>query len=85
MQFDGALVKEQGVTFAVVVVKPQVLNNRAAASQVAAGFEGHFPGAPIVLMAQDIKGRATYLGRPDLVRFLSGCHVSQLPWKRYSV
>jgi hypothetical protein len=26
MQFDGVLLKEQGVTFAIVIVKPHVLN-----------------------------------------------------------
>ena len=28
MSFDGALIKEQGVTFAIVVVKPHVLTIR---------------------------------------------------------
>ena len=27
MQFNGALIKEQGVTFAIVVVKPHVLHS----------------------------------------------------------
>ena len=27
MQFEGAIIKEQGVTFAIVVVKPHVLNS----------------------------------------------------------
>lgn len=27
MSFDGALIKEQGVTFAIAVVKPSVLTN----------------------------------------------------------
>lgn len=27
MSFDGALIKEQGVTFAIVVVKPSVLTS----------------------------------------------------------
>ncbi len=27
MQFEGALVREQGVTFAIVIVKPHVLNS----------------------------------------------------------
>ncbi len=27
MQFDGSLIKEQGVSFAIVVVKPSTLDN----------------------------------------------------------
>lgn len=27
MSFDGALIKEQGVTFAIVVVKPYILTS----------------------------------------------------------
>ena len=85
MQFEGALVREQGVTFAVVVVKPHVLNANSQADEVAASFRPACPGVPIVLMAQDSRGIPTYRGRRDLVSFLSRVPVQAIPWKRYTL
>lgn len=84
MSIDAALVKEQGVHFAVVAVKAHVLNNSSQSNEVQRGFQARFPGYNIVLMAQDSQGVPTYYGRRDIVRFLSNTHISQLPWKRYS-
>lgn len=50
MTFQGALIKEQGVTFAVVVVKRHVVDNRMEAQSAIRGFQPVFPGVPIVLM-----------------------------------
>lgn len=85
MQIEGAVVREQGVVFAVVVVKSYVLTDRQAAAHAVATFSPVFGGVPVVLMAQDPRGRATYLGRPDLVRFLQGVPLSAVPWRRYTV
>lgn len=84
MQFEGAVIKEQGITFAVVIVKPYVLNNPTEAQSAILSFRNFFPGMPIILMAQDSSGRPTYLGRADIVRFLSGISFSRIPWKRYT-
>jgi len=84
MQFEGAVIKEQGITFAVVVVKAAVLNNAQRAKEALRGFGPVFPGLPVVLMAQDGRGRPTYYGRNDLSRFLSRVPLSAIPWKRYS-
>jgi hypothetical protein len=84
MQFEGALIKEQGVSFAIVVVKPHILNDNTESNNARNSFSRFFPGVPIILMAQDLRGRATYLGRPDIVRFLSRLPLSRIPWKRYS-
>lgn len=83
--FDGALLKEQGVTFAIVVVKPRVLNSSNEIQSTRAGFSRHFPGVPIILMAQDQRGTPTYQGRTDIVRFLANISPSRIPWKRYSL
>jgi len=85
MQIDGAVIKEQGVTFAVVVVKPHVIRNQSTADEARAGFQKLFPGMPIVLMAQDSRGIPTYQGRKDIVEFLASVHPSRIPWKRYSL
>lgn len=84
MQFEGAVVREQGVTFAVVIVKKHVLDNPIQAREAQASFAPLFRGMPIVLMAQDHRGVPTYWGRPDIARFLSRISLNRIPWKRYT-
>jgi hypothetical protein len=84
MTLEGAVVREQGVTFAIVVVKEHVLASSVSADEVAASFAPLFPGLPIVLMAQNYRGVPTYRGRPDIARFLAGVSLSRIPWKKYS-
>ena len=86
MQLEAALVKEQGQTFAVVVVRSSVhTGGDRTLREAAQSFRPVFPGVPIVLMWQDARGVPTYWGRSDLVRFLSGLHITQLPWQRWSL
>ena len=83
MSFDGALIKEQGVTFAIVVVKPHVLSSTNKEA-VRRSFSQYFGNVPTVLMAQDARGIPTYDGRKDIVRFLANVHPSRIPWKHYT-
>ena len=53
MTFDGAVVREQGVTFAVVIVTPGIVENRSQTAEAISAFQPHFPGLPVVLMGQD--------------------------------
>jgi len=85
MKFQGALIKEQGIQFGIAVVKKHVLDNRAEAGRVSMGFRSVFGAIPVVLMAQDVRGRPTYFGRPDIVRFLSNTPVSAIPWREYTI
>jgi len=85
MQFEGAVIREQGVTFAVVIVKKHVLDNRVEANGAIRAFSSALPGMPIVLMAQDSRGRASYYGRDDISRFLSRTPLRAIPWKRYTL
>lgn len=85
MKGHVALVREQGVNFAVVVVKSSVIHgSRAHKDDLVQTFTVEF-GMPTVLMAQDSRGRATYYGRDDLVRFLSNIYVEQLPWREFTM
>ena len=85
MHFDGALIKEQNVSFAIVVVKPEVLNSSMQTSNARNQFSRYFPGVPLILMAQNSRGVPTYQGRTDIVRFLANIDHSRIPWKRYSL
>lgn len=84
MTFDGAVIKEQGVTFAIVVVKSHVLNTNSSCDEARQGFSSFFPGMPIILMTQDSRGIPRYQGRTDIVKFLANVHPSRIPWKRYT-
>lgn len=83
MTIHAALVREQGVEFAVVVVKRSAFNNPTQRTQAQRQFSGLFPGVPLVLMAQDHRGMPSYCGRQDLVRFLSGVRMEAIPWREH--
>ena len=82
--FDGAFIKEQGVTFAIVVVKPSVLNSSSKIEEARESFQRFFPNVPVVLMAQNSSGTPRYQGRTDIVKFLENIHPNRIPWKRYT-
>jgi len=83
MRFQGALVKEQGVTFGVLIVKRHVLGNKAECERLRRSFATVFGGVPIILMAQDSRGVPTYQGRSDIVRFLAKVPLEAIPWMEY--
>lgn len=86
MEFDGAVIREQGLTFAIAIVKPSVIANRAEASRVINDFQQRvFGNMPVVLMAQDGFGTPTYLGRDDIVNFLASVPLDAIPWRRYTL
>lgn len=83
MKGKVALVREQGVDFAVVLVKPSLLRSPKSQKDEAVRTWTIEFGCPAVLMAQDSHGVPTYYGRPDLVRFLSNLFPEQLPWRDF--
>lgn len=84
MKFQGAVINEQNVTFAIVVVKKTVLENKTTANKAINSFQHIFPGLPIILMAQNTKGIPTYYGRDDISKFLSKTPLQNIPWKEYT-
>jgi hypothetical protein len=85
MQIQGAVIREQGISFAIVIVKKHVVDNSIEAREAIEAFQPLFPGLPIVLMAQDSMGVPTYFGRPDIARFMASVPMSAVPWKEYTV
>jgi hypothetical protein len=83
--FTGSVIKEQGVTFGIVIVKPNVLQNRTEAQRTIDAFESQVFGCPTVLMTQNGRGAPTYYGRKDIVRFLANVPLSSIPWKKYTL
>ena len=85
MRFQGALIKEQSVTFGVVAVKPHVLHNDAEAESMRHFGTQVFGLVPIILMAQNSRGVPTYSGRRDIVKFLASVPLRAIPWREYTV
>jgi hypothetical protein len=84
MRVQGAVIREQGVTFAIVIVKRHILDNTAEANHAIAAFSPVFR-TPVVLMAQDSSGRPSYYGRTDIARFLANVPLEAIPWKEYEI
>lgn len=85
MKFQGAVIKEQGVTFAVVIVKKPIINQSTKANEAIRSFQPLFPGIPVILMAQDHRGIPTYYGRKDIAKFMANVPLNAVPWKEYTV
>ena len=83
MKVTAALVKEQSVSFAVVIVKSWAMN-LSERDSTANSFRACFPGFNVILMSQDSSGRATFYGRQDIVRFLQNIPNHALPWKEFT-
>lgn len=85
MKFQGAKIREQGVTFAVVIVKRHIIDNSAEADRTIQCFQPTFPGIPVILMAQDARGVPSYYGRSDISRFMASVPLNAVPWKEYTI
>ncbi|PKG37029.1 hypothetical protein [Psychromonas sp. Urea-02u-13] len=84
MKIQGAVIKEQGQTFAIAIIKKHILDSSFESEKAMNSFMPLFPGLPLVLMAQDSRGTPTYRGRKDIVNFLANIHMSQIPWQEYT-
>lgn len=85
MKFQGALLKEQGVTFAIIVVPLSALQSSIKRSEWENFGHRVFGAIPIVLAAPMTGGRIKYWGRSDIVRFLSRIAPNLIRWKEYRV
>ena len=84
MKVQGAVIKEQDTTFAIVIVKKHIVDSGSQSEKAIVSFSQLFPGMPVVLMAQDTRGIPKYRGRRDIVNFLARIHPSRIPWKEYT-
>ncbi|SCG85240.1 hypothetical protein [Methanobacterium congolense] len=84
-KFQGALIREQGVEFAIVIVKMHVLNSSSRAQDAILAFQRFFPGKPVILMAQDSRGIPKYYGRNDIVNFMANVPIEAVQWQEFTV
>jgi hypothetical protein len=75
-----ALVQEQGQNFAVLLVRPAVLTSPTRREEMMRFGEQEF-GVRTALLGED--GRTW--GPDDIVRWLGGVYVEQLPWRQFSI
>ena len=85
MKIQGAIIIEQGVTFAIIVVNQTVTNYTTRAIQVRQYLSQFFPNMPIILMSQDRNGTPHYYGRKDIVEFLRSIRLDQIPRKFFNI
>jgi len=85
MRIQGAVIIEQGVTFAIVVVNQSVTNYTSRIIRTRQQLQYYFPRMPIILMSQDNNGNPHYYGRKDIVEFLKTVRLDQIPWKTYNI
>lgn len=77
-QWQIALIREQGVNFAVATVKDHVISDRHEADRVVSALSLRL-GQPVVLLGANHYGM---YGRRDIVNFLQNVHPSQMSWRR---
>ncbi|MGL6015790.1 MAG: hypothetical protein ACRCZU_06825 [Selenomonadaceae bacterium] len=85
MLLHGAVIIEQGVTFAIVAVKPEITQYTSRTVQLRHELVPYFPNMPIILVSQDRQGQPHYYGRQDIVEFLKTIRLDQIPWKKYHI
>lgn len=76
-----ALIREQGISFAVALVKDSVLEFPSQRADAVTELSLRL-GVPVVLLGE--RHYRTF-GREDLVRWLRAYHPSQLPWRRMTL
>lgn len=85
MRVQGAIVREQGITFGILIVKRHILNNRTEANRLLPQASAVFDGIPTILMAQENRGVPSYYGRQDIVNFMASVPLEVIPWKEYDL
>ncbi len=83
MIFQGSVIKEQGMTFAIVVVRQDTINNEDEANNTIELFTQFFE-LPVVLMAQN-DGTPLYFGKEEFVTILKPIPLEKIPWQKYSI
>lgn len=79
----GAVIREQGVTFAVALVKNHVVNSQTKSDEMIQ-YARRCLGCPLIVLLGE-SSRTVRGNRRDVVDFVSNLHRSQIPWKEYTL
>jgi len=71
-----ARIREQGITFGVVVVKDHVIDQQGADDAVS--YWSQWLGCPTILLGAN---RHKLYGRTDIVRFMRNVSINRIPWR----
>ncbi len=85
MTFDAAVIEEQGVTFAVVIVESSAVKDLISTLQTQHHFSTIFPDMPIILLTLASGGVPLYYGSTDIVKSLVKTPLSGIPFQQYTV
>lgn len=88
MKIQGAIVTEQGITFAIVIVKPSAMQTQLDSDRTRQSCQAQiamFSGLPLILASQDSFGVFSYQGKPDIVGFLASIDPARIPWMEYTL
>jgi signal recognition particle receptor subunit beta len=85
MKFTGAQIREQGQSFALVLITSHAASTQHTRQEAMQTFSRYFPGIPLVLACQGSGGLFTYYGRQDIANFLANLDPRRIPWKEYTV
>lgn len=80
-KMTAALVKEQGVTFGVVLVKDHVVTSQHQSNQMIQAAS-HALGCGLIVLMGETNNRLRG-NRQDVVNFVANLHPSQLPWREW--
>ena len=83
MKIKGAIIKEQNVKFAVVETTTATLKSKSDMNNIQHKFAPLFGNIPVVFMARNAKGIPVFIGRKDIVDFLSNNDVNKIPWREF--
>jgi len=83
MKIKGAIIKEQGVKFAIVETTTETLKSQPDMNEIKQIFAPLFGGIPVVFMAKNAKGTPVFVGRQDIVNFLSNADIRKIPWREF--
>lgn len=83
--FDAAVVKEKGITFAIVSVDASAIKDDLSINYTQRKFQLYFPFMPIILYIKDSINPPEYYGRKDIIDLIADISPNQIPWKTYKL
>ncbi|RJP14533.1 MAG: hypothetical protein C4520_21245 [Candidatus Abyssobacteria bacterium SURF_5] len=84
MKFEGAIIEEQGIKFAIVKVGKDIFEVPGRARDRMISFQSFFPDMAIVFMAAETGEVPQFYGRPDIVRLMMSKPLENIVWEQYS-